>query len=101
MMERRWSKEGEFADALSKGTTLEQQLTTAQAEAAALRAEVEALREVAGLYERAFDAAEAFIESHVADPDITDEMTVNYWRYRQHSEAVEVSRAAALERPQA
>jgi hypothetical protein len=34
----------------------------------------------------AFDAAEAFIESHVADPDITEEMTLRYWEYRKHSE---------------
>lgn len=34
------------------------------------------------LLERALDAANDFIESHVADPDITDEMILNYRIYK-------------------
>ena len=31
--------------------------------------------------EDAFEAAQAFIESHIADPDLTDEMIENYRTY--------------------
>lgn len=34
-------------------------------------------------YREAFYAAKAFIDSHVADPDITDEMCVAYRKYNE------------------
>lgn len=38
---------------------------------------------------RAYDAAVAFIESHVADPDITEEMTRKYAEYKEARAALE------------
>jgi hypothetical protein len=34
----------------------------------------------------AFLAAKAFIDSNIADPDLTDEMTLRYWEYRKHAD---------------
>lgn len=42
---QRWSKEGEFAEALQNGTTLEQQLAAKEAENAELRAMIATLGE--------------------------------------------------------
>jgi hypothetical protein len=41
------------------------------------------------LLRRACDAAFAFIDSHVADPDITDEMCRKHAEYKEAREALE------------
>ena len=46
------------------------------------------LREERDRLREAFDAACAFIDSHVADPDITSEMWSNYEKFLQHRQAL-------------
>ena len=50
-------------------------------------------------YKEAFDAARAFIDSHIADPDITDEMRENFYKYQAAIERLDRHQREDHEQP--